>query len=104
MDAIENMRASQRHRENINAMSKQTLQIWDVARSTSNLALEQVKANKLQKETNDLLKKQCDELAKRNDILETELKSAKNQNRWSMMVNVITILISIGSLITAILN
>lgn len=42
------------------------------------LANEQINANKLQQQANEIIKQQCEELSRRNEILEAELKEVKN--------------------------
>lgn len=93
-----------RHNDTMRQMKNQNLSISQVAQSTSDLAQAQVQANSIQKETNDLLKIQCDQLSKRNEILEHELKNAQKQSKWSLAVNIITIFISLSSLVVAILS
>ncbi len=93
-----------RHKEEMNLIRHQNLKLNDVANSTLMLANEQIKANKLQQQANEIINQQCEELSRRNKILETELSNAKKQQRNALIVNIVTILISIGSLITAILS
>lgn len=92
-----------RHNEEMNLIRNQNLKLNDVANATLKLANEQINANKLQQQANEIIKLQCEELSRRNKILEDELTDAKKQARTALIVNIFTILISIGSLITAIL-
>ena len=100
---IDELNKTNRHNEEMNLIRHQNLKLNDVANATLMLANEQINANKLQQQANEIIKLQCEELSRRNKILEDELTDAKKQERTALIVNIFTILISIGSLITAIL-
>ena len=100
---LDELNKSSRHNEEMNLIRHQNLKLNDVANATLMLANEQINANKLQQQANEIIKLQCEELSTRNKILEEELKEAKKQQITALVINIVTILISIGSLITAIL-
>ena len=100
---LDELNKTSRHNEEMNLIRHQNLKLNDVANATLMLANEQINANKLQQQANEIIKLQCEELSRRNKILEDELTDAKKQERTALIVNIFTILISIGSLITAIL-
>ena len=100
---LDELNKSSRHNEEMNLIRHQNLKLNDVANATLMLANEQINANKLQQQANEIIKLQYEELSTRNKILEEELKEAKKQQITALVINIITILISIGSLITAIL-
>ena len=66
-----------RHNEEMNLIRNQNSKLNDVANATLMLANEQINANKLQQQANEIIKLQCEELSRRNKILEEELKEAK---------------------------
>lgn len=56
-----------------------------------------------QKESNDILEKQCNVLQERNKMLQEELKSAHKETKKAMIVNIISVSIALASLIATIL-
>lgn len=56
-----------------------------------------------QKESNDILEKQCDVLQERNKMLQAELKSAHRETKRAMIVNIISVSVALASLIATIL-
>lgn len=71
--------------------------------ATFKMLAEQQIANKQQQETNDILKSQCEELKRRNDILQEENKTKSKELKHSKTVNWVAIGVSAASLATAIL-
>lgn len=102
-DPIEVFNKMRYHNEEMRVLGQQTNKLEQVAEATNKLASNQQQANILQKETNTVLQKQCDELMKRNAILESELKSSNKQNKISVGINVASIAIALASLIVAII-
>ena len=70
----------------------------------SNVIIAQQEANKNQSETNKILRSQCEELKRRNEILEFENKEKSKELKVSIIFNVIMTSISIISLIISILK
>ena len=56
-----------------------------------------------QKQSNLILEKQCNELQKRNDILEKELEDSRKETKRSVLFNIISSAIAAASLAVTIL-
>lgn len=56
-----------------------------------------------QRESNEILKKQCDAIQKRNKMLEDELADARHAAKRSAIINIISASIAFGSLVATIL-
>ena len=89
--------------EDVKLVKQQNYSLDAVANSTIELAKQQSIANQLQHDANILLKTQCEELSKRNKILEQELKKSEKSQKISLFVNVFSILVALGSFIVSII-
>lgn len=56
-----------------------------------------------QRQSNLILEKQCNELQKRNDILEKELEESRKETKRSVLFNIVSSAIAAASLVATIL-
>lgn len=80
---------------------KENYSSQNVARATQELAQAQFRANEIQLKTIQILQEQQQELKRRNEILEADIKSSNTHNKIMLVLTISSTLIALGAMIAA---
>lgn len=103
-DTVDRMQ-QQSHDRTMESLKRQEMNsTMNVALATQQLAQEQHKANEIQLETIKILQEQQQELKRRNEILESDIKNTNKYNKLMLCLTIISTLIALGAMIAAFLK
>ena len=100
-DTADRMQRLSHDRTMENLKRQETNSTMNVSLATQQLAQEQHKANEIQLETIKILQEQQQELKRRNEILESDIKSTNKYNKLMLCLTIISTLIALGAMIAA---